>query len=221
MVTHKALRYRERAMGGCSSQSVARSVGVALGVLLAACSGGSDAGGGKASPKTSTPASSTPPPTIDLSKPIPGGSLHGTPRPALENTGTDYVAIFKSLTGNFRWLTENPNPGVLSELFVPGTPPHDERVAAYQYLEDNRYRWADEGYRVLQVDVVDAQGDSVALRVVEELAYERLVDESGNQVGETRPHGSPENVTVLLNRSADGHWRVASTSRVQDSVVQL
>ncbi len=46
---------------------------------------------------------------IDLSKPIPGGSLHGTPRPTLENTGTDYVAIFKSLDAQLRWQSENPD----------------------------------------------------------------------------------------------------------------
>src|SRR5207247_8795960 len=103
-----------RAMGGCSSQSVTRSLLIALVAVLVACSGGSG-GGGTASPKTSPPSSSTPPATIDLSKPIPGGSLHGTPRPPLENTGTDYVAIFKSLDGNLRWLSENPDPSVLPE----------------------------------------------------------------------------------------------------------
>ncbi len=136
-------------MGGCSSQSVTRSLGGALCVLLVACSGGSDAGGGRTSPKTSAPASSTPPPTIDLGRPIPGGSLHGTPRPPLENTGTDYVAIFKSLDAGFRWLSENPDPSLISDLYVPGTPGHDTRVPAYQYLVDNGYRWADEAYQLL------------------------------------------------------------------------
>jgi hypothetical protein len=156
-----------------------------------------------------------------LSKPIPGGSLHGTPRPPLENTGTDYVAIFKSLTANFRWLTENPNPSVLSELFVPGTPPHDQRASAYQYLVDNGYRWADEGYRLLDVHVVDAREGAISLNVVEDLSFERLVDASGKQVGDVRPHGSPETVSVLLSRSADSKWRVADSSRVDGSEVQL
>ena len=121
-------------MGGCSSQSVTRSL-IAIVAVLVACSGGSG-GGQKASPRTSPPASSTPPATIDLSKPIPGGSLHGTPRPPLENTGADYVAIFKSLDGNLRWLSENPDPSVLPELFVPGTAGHDARMPAYQYLTE-------------------------------------------------------------------------------------
>ena len=206
-------------MGGCSSQSVTRSL-IALVAVLVACSGGSG-GGEKASPRTSPPSSSNPPPTIDLSKPIPGGSLHGTPRPPLENTGADYVAIFKSLTANFRWLTENPNPSVLSELFVPGTPPHDQRASAYQYLVDNGYRWADEGYQLLDVQVVDARDDAISLNVVENVSFERLVDASGTQIGEVRRHGSPETVSVLLSRSADSKWRVADSSRVDGSEVQL
>ena len=207
-------------MSGYSSQSVARLFAVALVGVLVACSGGSGGDGEKASSTTSPPTTARPT-TIDLSKPIPGGSLHGTPRPPLENTGTDYVAIFKSLTANFRWLTENPSPSVLSELFVPGTPPHDQRASAYQYLVDNGYRWADEGYQLLDVQVVDAKEEAVSLNVVETVEFERLVDASGKQVGDLRPRGSPETVAVLISRSADGRWRVANSSRVDASEVQL
>src|SRR5262249_49557698 len=180
-------------MGGCSSQSVARLLAIALGALVA-CSGGSGGGERRSSPGTGA-STSAPPATIDLSRPIPGGSLRGTPRPPLENTGTDYVAIFRSLTANFRWLTENPNPAVLAELFVAGTPPHDQRAPAYQYLVDNGYRWADEGYQLLAVDFVDAREDAVSLNVVESVEFERLVDASGRQIGDVRPHGTPESVS--------------------------
>jgi hypothetical protein len=217
----EALRYRERVVGGCLSQAVARSASAALLVVLVACSGGSGGSGHRAPAKGSTPPTTAAPATIDLSKPIPGGSLHGKPRPPLENTGNDYVAIFKSLTANFRWLTENPNPTLLGELFVPGTPPHDQRSAAYQYLVEKGYRWADEGYQLLDVQVVDAKEDAVSLKVVEKLTFERVVDASGAQVGEVRPHGSRETVNVLLSRGSDGKWRVANSSRIEGSEVQL
>jgi hypothetical protein len=206
-------------MGGWFSQSVARSTAAALLVLVAACSGGS--GGSGQRPKPTASPTTAPAATIDLSKPIPGGSLHGTPRPPLENTGDDYVAIFTSLTANFRWLTENPDPALLSELFVPGTPPHDQRASAYQYLVDNGYRWADEGYQLLDVQIADAKKDAVSLNVVEQLAFERLIDGAGNQIGEVRPHGSPERVTLLISRGSDSRWRVASSSRIEGSEVQL
>ncbi|HEY3096085.1 MAG TPA: hypothetical protein VGK05_04555, partial [Acidimicrobiia bacterium] len=99
-----------------------------------------------------SPSTAAPPATIDLSKPIPGGSLHGTPRPPLENTGTDYVAILRSLIGNFRWLTENPDPAVISELYVPGTEDHDAWVAAFQDLASRGWRAADDDYYVVSVE---------------------------------------------------------------------
>src|SRR5262245_61790116 len=140
-------------MGGCSSQSVARSFAITLMSALVACSGGSRGGERRSSPGTGA-STSAPPATIDLSRPIPGGSLHGTPRPPLENTGTDYVAILKSLIANQRWISENPDPALISDVYLPGTRGHDDRVAAYQYLVDHGYRWADEGYQLVSADVV-------------------------------------------------------------------
>ncbi|HEX3669186.1 MAG TPA: hypothetical protein VHY55_08550 [Acidimicrobiia bacterium] len=189
--------------------------------VLAACSGGSG-GGEKASPKTSPPSSSNPPPTIDLSKPIPGGSLHGTPRPPLENTGTDYVAIFKSLDATVRWFSENPDPALMSEVYVPGTQGHDSRVSAYRYLVDNGYRWADEAYQLLTVEVVDANGDAVSLRIRDNLEFERVVDAAGSQVGTIRPREpATKEWNVLLSRDATGRWRIADWSQVGGGAVEL
>ena len=208
-------------MSGCSSQSVARLFAVALVGVLAACSGGSGGGGGKASPTTS-PSTTAPPATIDLSKPIPGGSLHGTPRPPLENTGTDYAAIFKSLDATVRWISENPDPALMSDVYVPGTQGHDSRVPAYQYLVDNGYRWADEGYQLLSVEVVSADGDAASLRIKDNLEFERVVDVGGNQVGDVRPRNpATKEWTVLLSRDATGRWRVADWSQVGGGAVEI
>jgi hypothetical protein len=205
-------------MSGCSSQSVARWLAVALLGVLAACSGGSGGESG-GPPKMSAAATTAPPATIDLSKPIPGGSLHGTPRPPLENTGSDYVAIFKSLVRNLRWLSENPDASVLPELFVPGTPGHDQRAPAYQSLADRGHRFADEGYHLVSVDIVSVQPDAVSLRVVQQLDFERVVDGSGQQVGDVKAHGPPEETNVLLAPNG-GRWRVAGWTS-SDPQVQL
>jgi hypothetical protein len=205
-------------MSGCSSQSVARLFAVALVGVLVACSGGSDGGGGKASPKTA-PSTTAPPATIDLSKPIPGGSLHGTPRPPLENTGTDFAAIFKSLDANFRWLTENPDPAVISELYVPGTNNHDYWVPAFQELVSKGWRSADDGYQLLSADVADAKADVVSLRVVDAMDSEHVVDASGSQVGTGRPRDPRVKTwTVLLKRDGQGRWRFADWSRADAEV---
>jgi hypothetical protein len=208
-------------MGGCSSQSVTRWLAIAAAAVLVACSGGSGSGGGKASPKTSPPSSTTPPATIDLSRPIPGGSLHGTPRPPLENTGTNYVAIFKSLDGTLRWLTENPDPSVVSDIYAPGTAEHDAGVQNFQYLVDRSWRAADEGCRVLSVDVTDARAEAVALRVVDQFDVERVVDATGQRVGDGRVHSGPETWSILLAPDGDGHWRIADWSPADGGTVQL
>ena len=207
-------------MSRCSSQSVARLLAVALVGVLAACSGGSGGGGGKASPTTSPP-TTAPPATIDLSKPIPGGSLHGTPRPPLENTGADYAAIFNSLDGTLRWLTENPDPSVVSEIYVPGTAEHDAGARNFQYLVDRSWRAADEGYRVLSVDVTDARAEAVSLRVVDQFDVERVVDANGQRVGDGRVHSGPNTWSLLLTSDGTGHWKIADWSPADGGAVQL
>jgi hypothetical protein len=129
------------------------------------------------------------------------------------------VAIFKSLDANVRWLSENPDPSVLPELFVPGTAGHDARMPAYQYLRERGYHFADEGYELISVDVVSAQPDAVSLRVVQRLDFERVVDGSGQQVGDIKQHGSADETNVVLSPS-DGRWRVASWTSA-NATVQL
>jgi hypothetical protein len=217
----EALRYRERAVRGGSSQSVARSVSVALLVVLVACSGGSGGNGSRASSKGTASPTTAPAPTIDLSKPIPGGSLHGTPRPPLQNTGTDYVAIFKSLDGSFRWLTENPDPAVISDIYVPGTRIHDLQLDVIQKLAENGWRAADEGYRVLSVELLDTRPGVVSLRLTDQFDLERIVDSAGQQVGEGKPHSESTVWNILLSSEGQGRWRIADASVISGQQVQL
>jgi hypothetical protein len=207
-------------MSGCSSQSVARWVAVALVGVLVACSGGS--GGESGPPKTSAAPTTAPPATIDLSKPIRGGSLHGTPRPPLENTGSDHVAILRSLIANFRWLTENPDPALVSTLYAPGTAEHDAGVRNVQYLVDQGWRAADDAYRVVSIDVVDAKPGAVSLRMSDSMDVERIVDAAGQQVGEGRPRSPKVKAwSVLLTTDDEGRWKIADFAPADGESVQL
>ena len=208
-------------MGGWSSQSVARSLTVGLLGVLVACSGGSGAGDPHVAGGTSAPATSAPPPTIDLSRPIPGGSLHGTPRPPLENTGTDYVAILRSLTGSFRWLSENPDVASISDVYVPGTRIHDLQYDVFQRLTQNGWRAADDGYRLVEVSPIDVRPEMVALRVVDQFDLERIVDSNGAQVGEGRSHNGPVTWSVVLAVDGAGRWRIADWSPTSGGSVEL
>ena len=153
-------------MGGCSSQSVTRSLVIALVAALVACSGGS--GGGREGLPQDVPAHFVDPATDDRSEQAhPRRLAPRHPRPPLENTGTDYVAIFKSPIRNQRWISENPNPSPISDVSFRARRARQLRVSAYQYLVDNGYRWADEGYRLISVEVVSALPDAVTFRVVQ------------------------------------------------------
>jgi hypothetical protein len=194
---------------------------VALLAITVACSGGSGGGDQRASPAT-TAAGSAPPATIDLSRPIPGGSLHGTPRPPLENTGTDYVAITRSLIGNFRWLTENPDPTVVSDLYVPGTAEHEAGVRNIQYLVDQGWRAADDAYFIVSIELLSATPQAVSLRMSDSMETERITDGSGRPVGAGRPR-SPKVKTwsVLLSSDESGRWRISDFAPADAQSVQL
>jgi hypothetical protein len=209
-------------MGGVLSQSVARWLSVTLLIALVACSGGSGGSGRASSSSNGTASPTTPRSTIDLSKPIPGGSLHGTPRPPLANTGSDYVAILTSLIGNFRWLTENPSPAVISDLYVPGTPEHDAGVQNVQYLIDRGWRAADDAYFIVSVDAVDSKPGAVSLRMSDSMDIERIVDGSGQQVGAGRPRVPRVKAwSVLLSSNEDGQWRIADFTSAEGESVSL
>jgi hypothetical protein len=209
-------------MGGCSSQSVARFLAIGLLGVLVACSGGSGDGERHTGGGTAPAPTSAPPPTIDLSRPIPGGSLHGTPRPPLENTGTDYVAILRSLIANFRWLTENPNTALVSDLYVPGTAEHDAGLRNVQYLVDKGWRAADDAYFIVSIDPVDARSDAVSLRMSDSMDIERIVDASGEPVGEGRPRSPKVKIwSVLLAPDQLGQWRIADFSPAEGEGVSL
>jgi hypothetical protein len=199
-----------------SSHSLARWALASLAVVLAACSGGEGddrAEPRRTSPTTAAPVTTVAPASIDLDHPIPGGSLHGTPRPPLENTGDDYVAITRSLIANFRWLTENPDPTVISELYVPGTEQHDHGIANVQELVDHGWRAQDENYLIVSIEIVDTRPGLASIRVADSMDFEQIVDSDGSRVGTGRVR-EPKVKTwsVLLTTDQGQRWRIADFS---------
>jgi hypothetical protein len=203
--------------------------------LVAGCNGGGGSGATRRDapskrPSVSSSTTTTTAPKvvrIDLSKPIPGGSLHGTPRPTLENTGTNYVAILKSLIATSRWQGENPDVGgvpAVDDLYLPGTTAHDGRVRDTQILIDAHHHWADDNYRLISVGVqqVVQQPRSVLLRVVDTQDDEKIVDAAGVQFGAIQPRGSSRAWTYIISPDAYGRWRIAGGAQtVDDPTVQL
>jgi hypothetical protein len=205
---------------------LARMAGVVL--ALGACGGGS---GDSSSPahssadpapdRAATTTATAPSTGLDVRRPIPANSLHGTPRPPLVNTGDDPVAIFESLAANFRWLTENPDPALVDELFVPGTADHAQFRDLFAALAASRWRSADEGYAIASIEVMAAEPTLVTLRVVDSLEFEQIVDQNGERVGPGRiPEPTVESV-VYLSPDANGRWRIADWQSTTPPRVEL
>jgi hypothetical protein len=207
---------------------------VVLGACGAALAAGCSGGGGSGSARRSTPngrpsisssTTTTAAPKvvrIDVTKPIPGGSLRGTPRPSLENTGTDYVAIFKSLTAQLRWVFENPDIATVDTIYVPGTTVYNSKLAETKQLINYKHRWADDNYRLISVDVRAVQPQVVSLRVVDYQDDEKVVDAAGVQAGPILTRGTPRSWDIVLQPDHDGRWRIYSVhSVVDDPTVQL
>ena len=156
-------------------------------------------GGERSTERTTTTAAVN---RIDLSQPIPGGSLHGTPRPPLENTGDDYVAIFESLVANLRWLSENPDPALISEIFVPGTP---DTTTGPRVSVPRRQRLS-LGGRGLPPGVGRSRrcaGRSRVAACVRQLEFERARRRGRKPGRRNGPHGDAEDLTRALAHDDD------------------
>jgi hypothetical protein len=204
---------------------VVGSVRLALvAVALGACGGapGDSSSPADAAPDPPTTTTSTAPAAgIDVRRPIPAGSLHGAPRPPLANTGDDPVAIFESLAANFRWLSENPDPALVDEMFVPGTADHAVFRDLFAELAARRWRSADEGYAISSIEVIAVEPAFVRLRVVDSLLFEQIVDEDGERVGLGRvPEPSTESI-VYLSPDPNGRWRIADWQSTTSPQVEL
>jgi hypothetical protein len=201
------------------------SVRLALVALaLAACGGGRGDSSSPVDAAPDPPATTTgtaPRTEIDIRRPIAAGSLRGTPRPPLANTGDDPVAILESLAANFRWLTENPDPALVDELFVPGTADHTRFRDLFGELAARGWRSADDGYAISSIEVIAVEPAFVRLRVVDSLSFEQIVDDNGERVGAGRvPEPLTESI-VYLSPDANGRWRIADWHSTTPPQVEL
>jgi hypothetical protein len=144
-----------------------------------------------------------------------------TPAPPLHNTGTDYVAIFRSLDRTRVWLeAHHPDPALVPRVWVEGT---DIAAQFRRHLGDlrrHRVRWVDVGDRS-EAKVVSVVDGSVTLRVAEHTTAVHLVDDSGRVVDRVT-QGPVFHWIVLLDRGGDGRWLIASVDpQLTDAEVHL
>src|SRR5262249_24203671 len=128
----------------------------------------------------------------------------------LINTGTNYVAILKSLDAYSNWLAAfRPNPAFVDAFVASGTRLHDSYVRTLTALRDRSERFierrrGDDGYTI-----ISATQDAVSANITQRIVSHRVVDSAGRTLKEARFDGDAA-YRVLAVKTA-GRWYIAST----------
>jgi hypothetical protein len=181
-----------------------------LGALLASGCGTTDASADASADGslTGSTAITTGAPTT-TSAPPPYSFDGSVPPPPLINTGTDYEAIYRSLSAYATWLlAHNPDESLVHEAFVVGSAIYDRASNDVRLASESRTRLVEEEQQ-LGIEVVSVLPQAVSLRVTEDVSVQRLVDQHGSTVDE-RTFTQPLEWTALLQADTDGRWRIAS-----------
>jgi hypothetical protein len=211
-------------------------------LVLAGCGGGRAApsratsrpGAEPAVAQTSTPPtsavrrkrSSTPSrasrstPAREVGPPWPGGDR--TPPPKVVDQGNDYVAIWYSLDGYRTWLEQHhPDPALIPRVWVKGGSLDASFQKELRELAASHARWVDINERV-HARVASVTDHEVTLIVDEHNDGDRALDDAGHVIL-TRLQPLDAHYVVLMDRDAEGHWRLvsAATRITNDTEVRL
>jgi hypothetical protein len=201
----------------------ARSVLVAGIVTLSACStsertatppkptttGISPSAGGTATPATIRPPRSTTTATSTSTSTTPDFSFDDSVAPPrLVNTGTDYVAILKSLESYGNWMAAHrPDPSLAVTTVAPGTRLLDDYLRDTTNLRDNNRREVERLDGPSEYTILSATPDAFSARVVENISAHQVVDPSGHVTSEARFTGPTTYLDLVVR--AGGHWYLA------------
>ncbi len=97
--------------------------------------------------------------------PLPTGSMRGAPRPPLINSGDDHLAIGLSLLLQVQWLSENPDPALVDEIWKEGEPLRDEELKRFTGLHQRGMWMPASNYRILSAKVVVGEPFSAAIAI--------------------------------------------------------
>ena len=128
--------------------------------------------------------------------------------PEIVNTGSDYVAIARSLLGYVSWLKlHNPDVRLLANVYVEGTDLIERISPNLVLLAEHNLRYVDVDQSV-EIETVTIDSDLVTFKALEHITAERLVDPTGKVVDE-KPSGPLNTYIVVMTADSDGRWRIA------------
>jgi hypothetical protein len=199
----------------------ASSVLVAGIVTLSACSASERTATPRkptAAPRTASSATSPPPRSTTTATSATTSKANSTrpdfsfddsvPPPRLVNTGTDHVAILKSLESYGNWMAAHrPDPSLALTTVAPGTRLLDDYLRDVTNLRDNNRREIERLNGPSEYTIVSATPDAFSARVVENISAHQVVDPSGHVTSEARFSGPTTYLDLVV--LAGGHWYLA------------
>jgi hypothetical protein len=179
-------------------------------VLMAGCASDADASRDGSKDDAAKPTTTTSTPATTTTTVPPPYSFDGSvPPPPLVNTGTDYAAIYASLTSYAAWLkAHNPDPELVADAMVRGSALHERVASDLRLLRDSNLRLV-EVESAPHVTVATETDTAVGLAVTENITAEQLIEPSGATRDE-KVYSSPPHWTALLQADQQGRWRLAS-----------
>jgi hypothetical protein len=131
------------------------------------------------------------------------------PPPKLVNTGTDYVAILKSLEAYGNWIgAHRPDPRLAQTTVARGTALLDAYVHDITVLRHGEKREVETLSAPTSYSIVSATRDAFTARVVEHITSHQIIDRSGTVVSEYRYSGPTTYVDLVVQ--SHGRWYLAS-----------
>ena len=194
-----------------SRTRTAAAVGVVLMLGVAAVLALARGGAGH----DSTPSSNVAPPATAS-----GLSQAADAAPALNNTGEDYEAIYRSLDAFSNWVFQHPDPALVDRYALPSCSCYRHDRDSLAALAKQQRHLDGPGGRLTQVVLrrvafrdTAGQATTVLLYVVSEGLDVNVVDSAGRSIQHI---GSQPGFGFLdaLYRDTDGRWRIGQRDRL-------
>ena len=164
------------------------------------------------SPATATSttfAPSTTSTTVRAAK-LPYSFDDNAPPPPLLNTGTNYVAIAKSLLDYDNWLlSHRPDIALIDNVAVRGTNPYKALAHDLPILRRTNRRFVEQVAAPDRFDVASVRPEVISIVDTQHLVRQVIYDAAGRNVS-VHPRATTTYFVLLLRSASDHRWLLAS-----------
>jgi hypothetical protein len=190
---------------------------VAGALLVGACGGTKSAS--TDGPSAASPTTHRAHPTTTTTVSPPYSFDDSVPPPPLVNTGTNYIAILKSLEAYGDWTTAHrPDPTLVSRFVAAGTKLYDAYLRTLTKLRHSSQRFVELRDGEDRYTIVSRTADAISAEIVQRISWHRIVDITGNTIDQAHFTGTTSYRVLAVKTS--GRWSLASmtVTRAPDRV---